>query len=503
MTTKLPRNLSNDRWILGNEEDATTPATLGFWIHPCFYEVPQIAGCDSIYHIFEFQKDHMRLFLPEKHTLKQTSKILSLVLRRPDYHGEWRKKVVAHSDNLYAFSKALGRLNFATLSDPQLLKIIKQHELLIYKILGYGMASAFMEIPYGQLTQHILDFLEKRSKELKLQEPVSDYFSKLSAITEGSVQREELKGSYVLLSRFKNKKIADKFLRQHISKYAWAYYGYRGPAMTKTTLLKNLRHLAKEVPSPDQALRRLNRESGLILSERKKAEKSLKLNKNEKAVFRVLRDAVFMKLYRRDAMSFSFYMMGPVIGEFARRAGISPAEASCIVPGEYSLMLADKSARKQLRDRLDYCNIPSFTIHRKGLMVLQGSAARDLVKRLYKEEKVKRGQELRGQVACVGKKTITRGKVKIINVPGDMKKMKAGDILVSQATSPEIVTAMKKAAAIVTEQGGITSHASIVSRELNISCIIGTKIATKAFKDGDAVEVDTHEGTVTMVKNKP
>lgn len=80
-----------------------------------------------------------------------------------------------------------------------------------------------------------------------------------------------------------------------------------------------------------------------------------------------------------------------------------------------------------------------------------------------------------------------------------MKKFQKGDILVSVATDPDIVPAMKKAAAIVTEQGGITSHAAIVSRELGIPCIIGTKIATRVLKDGDMVEVDANKGTVKKI----
>ena len=77
-----------------------------------------------------------------------------------------------------------------------------------------------------------------------------------------------------------------------------------------------------------------------------------------------------------------------------------------------------------------------------------------------------------------------------------MKKLKEGDILVSQATSPVMVPAMKKAGAIVTDQGGLTCHAAIVSRELRKACVIGTKFATKVLKDGDFVEVDSISGVV-------
>jgi pyruvate,water dikinase len=97
----------------------------------------------------------------------------------------------------------------------------------------------------------------------------------------------------------------------------------------------------------------------------------------------------------------------------------------------------------------------------------------------------------------LGKKPgLVRGAVKIILNPTDMAKMKQGDVLVAIATNPDVVPAMKKAAAIVTEQGGVTCHAAIVSRELGIPCVIGTKIATRVLKDGDEVEVDAARGIV-------
>ena len=74
--------------------------------------------------------------------------------------------------------------------------------------------------------------------------------------------------------------------------------------------------------------------------------------------------------------------------------------------------------------------------------------------------------------------------------------MRAGEILVSSETTPELMPAIKKAAAIVTEMGGLTSHASIISRELGKPCIVGTKIATQVFRDGDLVEVNATKGIV-------
>lgn len=98
-----------------------------------------------------------------------------------------------------------------------------------------------------------------------------------------------------------------------------------------------------------------------------------------------------------------------------------------------------------------------------------------------------------GQIACPGK---AKGKIKIIETVKDMSKMKKGDIMVSETAYPALVPAMKKAGAIATNIGGLTCQAAIVSRELKISCVVGTKIASQVFKDGDKVEVDANKGIV-------
>lgn len=82
----------------------------------------------------------------------------------------------------------------------------------------------------------------------------------------------------------------------------------------------------------------------------------------------------------------------------------------------------------------------------------------------------------------------------------DFSKIKVGDVLVTSMTTPNMVPIMQKAAAFVTDEGGITCHAAIVAREMKKPCVIGTKIATKIFKDGDVVEVDATAGIVKKIQ---
>lgn len=100
---------------------------------------------------------------------------------------------------------------------------------------------------------------------------------------------------------------------------------------------------------------------------------------------------------------------------------------------------------------------------------------------------------IKGQPAFGGKAI---GKVKIIFDPKETKGFTQGDILVTGSTRPEFLPIMRKAAAFVTDSGGILSHAAITAREMKKPCIIGTQIATKILKDGDMVEVDANKGMV-------
>ncbi len=91
---------------------------------------------------------------------------------------------------------------------------------------------------------------------------------------------------------------------------------------------------------------------------------------------------------------------------------------------------------------------------------------------------------------------IGTGMVKIVTGLEDINKIEKGDVLVTEMTNPDFVPAMEKAVAIVTNRGGVTSHAAIVSRELGVPAVVGTVNATEILKDGQMVTVDATNGMV-------
>lgn len=100
---------------------------------------------------------------------------------------------------------------------------------------------------------------------------------------------------------------------------------------------------------------------------------------------------------------------------------------------------------------------------------------------------------LKGDPASPG---IKSGPVKIIFKAAEIDKVLSGDVLVTVQTNPDFVPAMKRAVAIVTERGGRTSHAAIVSRELGVPAVVGAATATKTLKTGQVVTVDGAKGEV-------
>lgn len=136
----------------------------------------------------------------------------------------------------------------------------------------------------------------------------------------------------------------------------------------------------------------------------------------------------------------------------------------------------------------------------KHLKVLSGDDLRRFLE-VLKGDTIETGsdlQEFSGTVACKG--GVVTGRVSILITPSDFKDFQPGNILVVPETTPDFVPFMQSAKAIITERGGVTSHAAIISREMRIPCIIGTKIATQVLKNGDMVEVNTDTGIVRIIK---
>lgn len=138
-----------------------------------------------------------------------------------------------------------------------------------------------------------------------------------------------------------------------------------------------------------------------------------------------------------------------------------------------------------------------FAIEGDGIYIVQTRPITTIKKEGAGEE----GKEknLHGEVILSGipaSPGIGSGKIKIVEDLKDLDKVNPGDILVTKMTNPDMVVTMQKAAAIVTNEGGLTAHAAIVSREMGIPAVVGTQEATTKLKEGEIITVDGYTGKI-------
>ncbi|MBU1036805.1 hypothetical protein KKF32_02065 [Patescibacteria group bacterium] len=281
----------------------------------------------------------------------------------------------------------------------------------------------------------------------------------------------------------------------HYQKYYYVKFMWIGKEGVNSFdyYLKELVKIVGREQNAKKLLTEKQKELQQILKQRKKLIKRLPITGKWKVLFDNFGDFMVTKIYRRYAQIYAVYRMQPILKEIAKRLKISLFQVRFMLPSEIAkALLKGKINRQELKQRTHFCVHYTEKNYEK---VFVGQEAKKMAT-LIKAKSLAKVEEIKGQTGCIGKAT---GVVKIIFRPKDMVKMNKGDVLVSIATDPDIVPAMKKAAAIVTEQGGVTSHAAIVSRELKIPCVIGTRVATRLLKDGDKVEVDATKGIVKRI----
>jgi phosphoenolpyruvate-protein kinase (PTS system EI component) len=134
-----------------------------------------------------------------------------------------------------------------------------------------------------------------------------------------------------------------------------------------------------------------------------------------------------------------------------------------------------------------------FAVEMNKMYILQSRPITTVHKEIEDDKELSGTVLLEGLGASPG---VGIGVVRIIREMSELEKIKKGDVLVTEMTNPDMVVGMQKSVAIVTDEGGLTSHASIVSREMGIPCIVGTGEATSKLKDGMKITVDGRNGKV-------
>jgi phosphoenolpyruvate synthase/pyruvate phosphate dikinase len=210
-----------------------------------------------------------------------------------------------------------------------------------------------------------------------------------------------------------------------------------------------------------------------------------------KELLEVGKDVILFQDIRKKYMMKAAYYLHELLKETGKKYGVLPVEMAQTIPEEvlnFEQRMPEIAA--ELKLRLRSCTVTGTLT--EGMKVYSGQA-------LFPSGVQRRSiLELRGMVACGGKAI---GRAKIVGDIDDISKVNHGDVIVSPMTTPDLMSALRRCVAIVTNFGGITSHAAIVAREFNIPCIVGTTDATEVIHDEDLVEVDANSGVVRVLQS--
>jgi len=440
------------------------------------------------------------------------------ILEMTPEHKKRLKKYYLLAKQLMVESEKFRNLNFSKFSDTELIKRFnKLADLHRQNHLYGGILTFLADEEQQRVSNGIMNKIKALIKENKVKIDLTLAWNIITTQRKRSFrEQEEIDLLKFCIEIFKNKKlcrllkktddvcetlknhnVSYKKLVFHYNKYRWITYMYLGPGYgidfycnrIKEIILRGSKNINRLY------LEALNKHKEIIKSQKQLIEK-LKPNKKEKELLLFAGEFVWLKGYRKDTFYHLFYSYEPFLCEVAKRIGVGNwQKIAFLFPWEFKKALID---RKFTEDILEQRRTHSlYYVSKKIIKFYYKEDVKKFKNSVQIENNIGSGDTLKGMIAYPG---VAKGVVKIIQRPDDIKEMKQDNILVSQMTNPNLVPAMRKAAAIVTNTGGLTCHASILSRELKIPCIVGTKIATKVLKDGDLVEVDANKGIVKILK---
>lgn len=421
--------------------------------------------------------------------MKIAKKIVQLTKKDPNYlnnyYGLWQRQV----KSFYQLVNKIHKLKFSELSVESLIFWFNKFDQ------AYKCEYALPVLPdqYFNYAEEILLPKIKRSlKPLPKIKQEKAYLALFSP-TQPSFIKQAHWSLLKLAGQYKNRKRFKKLLEQHVRNFYWLRnnYTYSQYLNEKYWLVQVKKYLAQDCQKA-LALEKKSFEKVQI----GKKYYLRKLNFSRQTLLELKIQDLFSiwQDQRKQANMIANGVIDKFLKELARRVKINFWLLKHLVPDEFNEVLRDKKVdRDLLRRRLRFSVV---AIRPEQIEVLAWPQARQLYRRMFLK-KVKRQKSIKGIVANPGK---VSGRVKLITSAKQFANFKPGQILVAAMTRPDYSVILPKALAIITDEGGLACHAAIVARELNIPCIISTKIATKVLKDGDQVEVNANDGVVRIIK---
>lgn len=355
-----------------------------------------------------------------------------------------------------------------------------------------------------QITLNQIYYINLAPVELGLQRAIadlkaSDYLTndEISILYSLDDNTAVIREEYAFLMALKTNKgkSIKSIIKKHLKEYSYVTIGYGSSPLNEKVLLTRYEKIKKlEENYIDKRIKEIENYPQVLKKQKREIYKKLN-NKQLANLFELAAKLGFMRDRKKAFLGKSVQFRNKIMGEISRRFKIDWNDIRFYLMNEFEdLLLHDRKLEcEEIEKRKQGIYISSISN-----MFTGGEAREEYFQSVKTEiEDTKVLNTRRGICASHG---VVRGKARICLTFEESNKLEKGEILIAYGTDFDFMNAIVKSSGIITEEGGILSHASVISRELKKPCIIAFKGITKLVKDGDLIELDAEKGTVKLLE---
>ncbi len=407
------------------------------------------------------------------------------------YRRDFTRDFLGMMDKFTDFYNKFKKMDLPKLSDEELLKLLSEFYSLLCETNSFFKVSGGRVFPV--IEQKVKTELAKHYQGSELEK---NYGVLLTPISIDVLQREEAE----LLDLASKQDILQRDVENHADKYALHFYNTYDREQVYSFIKNRIQEARKSKRKSSDYLQKVKKAKQVVENQQKHIL-SLANNEELAQLSGFLRQHGSLRFELKNYWSGAEFRFLSLFEEIAKRIEIPLQElfdAYRFEDVEQALVHGKKLDGEEVSRRKDF-----YTFYKFGgkEYFFTGEDAEKAVRDVLGEQLS--STELKGTPANPG---YVQGKVRIVSAQGlselqeALRSFQEGEVLITTMTQPNMIFLMKKACAIVTDQGGMTSHAAVVSRELGIPCVVGTQFATRTFKNGDLIIVDANNGIVRKIK---
>jgi phosphohistidine swiveling domain-containing protein len=457
-----------------------------------------------------------RYYLLRDECIATAAGIVQRALESPTWLSNILANIITLADRLGGvFPASLTPVELATLDNSELLALYRSHHRLHSELYVAARVPEALDRGVSWYSIYLKEYLRELGVD---NQDLDGYFADLTQPTTISVLTQELADfeaicdiarddpslatvarAYPRRSRLLLPPQIQVALREHWE--TWRFMSYHGYGRREPQALgEYTERLINDLGETGARSLRVSLIKAKLTESAQRRDElmaDLGIDEAHRRLFRAFPEIGAVKLHRRYAQLRNFYYLDMLLSEIAVRLGCDEWTLRCLLPDEVD-------------QHLDAGDMPSVEMiaRKQGCMyvlagdreeILTGAVVREVRALLEEKTRPKRERKvLKGVVASQGRVV---GTCKIMIRAGDeTARMERGAVMVSEATDPDLLQFLRIAGAVLTEQGGVSSHAALVCRELGIPAIIGIEGLLDSLEDGDVVEVDATSGEVRIVE---